>query len=81
MSDNLNGGRTVYENADPEEMAWFLKQWAIWPKRAHKDFTTNGSFHYGAFCAHREKNKDTVISAEFEQHVSVMDRLSKEMLR
>lgn len=86
--NNQRDGYTFYSMShgtdrpeDKESLRWFHEQWSIYPKRAHPDRTTNGSFHYGAVIAYRKFNEGRdppAMSESFRTHVRIMDRFEKE---
>lgn len=56
MSDNKADGQKCYEDAvrneDTKTLAWFDRQWGMWPTRADPNSTTNISFLYGGMIAY-----------------------------
>lgn len=75
MSSNQEDGESCYLEGDAECRTWFEQQWWIYPERAHKDRTTNLSFHYGGVLGFRKiYGHEPAMNACFAQHVAYLDK-------
>ena len=74
MSDNQSDGAQCFRDSDDKTKAWFIDQWARWPQRVDRLYTTNLSFLYGGIIAHRESlGFDPVMSTELLQNIKYLD--------
>jgi len=75
VSENIVEGYNHYLTGSPSDKAWFKRQFAAWPERADKRYTTNIAFLYGGVQGYRAENDiDPPMSANFRSHVAWHDK-------